>query len=378
LIFDGAFARLFSMRTALLLLLALAALPAVTTGTSPLSAPTPVSFVLPFSYIEGQTVPRREVRDPCIIREGDTYYLVFTMWPFSNREEKKLGNPNQGGSPGIALYASRNLKDWRFSNWLVKADELPEDCPYKNRFWAPEMHKINGKFYLIFTADNWIKNEYNPAGRWGSAGHAFVGVSDAVAGPYRNITWIPGGPCDTSLFGDTDGQIYAVMPKHNIYVQKLDLSRLSEGKVALVGKETLAVSCKSADTDLGDDDPNYLEGPWMIKREGKYHLFYAEFFDYAKRTLTPSRRSEYWTGVATADSPAGPWVKDRRGKVFQGGHLVVFDTPDQSLWLAHRGERGGPSHGLPIVTPFTFDTQGRVRIDAAAPTVAPASAPSAW
>jgi GH43 family beta-xylosidase len=23
------------------------------------------------------------------------------------------------------------------------------DCPYKHRFWAPEIHRIAGKFYLI-------------------------------------------------------------------------------------------------------------------------------------------------------------------------------------------------------------------------------------
>ena len=36
----------------------------------------------------------------------------------------------------------------------MKSSELPEDCPYKHRFWAPEIHKIGGRFYLIFTADN--------------------------------------------------------------------------------------------------------------------------------------------------------------------------------------------------------------------------------
>lgn len=34
---------------------------------------------VPFTYTEGQTAPRTEVRDPCVVREKDTYYLVFTM-----------------------------------------------------------------------------------------------------------------------------------------------------------------------------------------------------------------------------------------------------------------------------------------------------------
>lgn len=31
---------------------------------------------------------------------------------------------------------------------------LPENGPYKNCFWAPEIHKMRGRFYLVFTADN--------------------------------------------------------------------------------------------------------------------------------------------------------------------------------------------------------------------------------
>ena len=63
---------------------------------------------LPFKY-EALGKTRRELRDPCIIREGDTYYLVFTVWPFANRQEKRLSLPNQGGSPGIKLYSSKDL-----------------------------------------------------------------------------------------------------------------------------------------------------------------------------------------------------------------------------------------------------------------------------
>src|SRR5512137_1476499 len=88
---------------------------------------------LPFEYSEGQTAPRREIRDPCIIREGDRYYLVFTMWPFRGREEKYLAQPDAGGSPGIVLYSSPDLKAWKFESWLVKSSELPADCPHKHR-----------------------------------------------------------------------------------------------------------------------------------------------------------------------------------------------------------------------------------------------------
>ena len=64
--------------------------------------------------------------------------------------------------------------------------------------------------------------------------------------------------------------------------------------------------------------------------------------------------------VATADNPWGPWTKDPRGKVFEGGHLAVFDTPRGGLWFSHRGEHGTPERGRLFVTPFTVGEDGSV------------------
>ena len=311
---------------------------------------------LEFQYVEGQTAPRTEVRDPCIIRDGDNYYMVFTMYTFSNREERRLTAPNQGGSPGIAIYRSADLKTWTFENWLVKSEELPENCPYKNRFWAPEIHKIQGKYYLVFTADNWIKGEYNAPGKWGTAGYAFIGVADKVTGPYEHITWVDGGPCDMSLFGD-DGKIYAVSPKYDVFVRQIDLSRLHEGKISWVGEEIKAVACRNDDVGL-DDHPDYLEGPWMEKINGKYYLFHAAIYKYPGQ----NKAHEYWTQLAYADHPMGPWKKDPKAQVFKGGHLTVFDGPGGHKWYSYRHENGVRGvHGRPCVDLVEFNADGTIR-----------------
>lgn len=301
-----------------------------------------------FQYADNEGVSRREVRDPCIIREGDTYYMTFTMWPFTNREDARMSLPNNGSSPGIQLFSSKDLKTWKAENWLVKASELPSDSPYKHRFWAPEIHKIGGKFYLIFTADNWLKAENNAAGNWGAAGYAFVGVSDQITGPYRHITYLEGGACDTTLFEAADGSVYAVMPKSDIFIRKIDLTQLNRGVVKWLGSEKKIVSNSNTGT-LMADAPRYLEGPWVERTGGKYALFFAETF-----------ADSYWTGVAYADNPLGPWRKDPRGKVFEGGHLSVFSGPDGRKWFAYRREQSAPERGTPATDPMDFDALGRV------------------
>ena len=180
----------------------------------------PSTFSYP--YFDGSTERMiTELRDPCIIREGDTYYLVYTHYPFTHHTSKDESKPDMNSSPGIRLYSSKDLKNWTFEKWLVKSSELVVNCPYKHRFWAPEIHKIKNKFYLIFYADNWIKEAYNPDGQMGTK--AFVGVSNNITGPYEHITYLEGAGCDTNLFEDENGKTYAIMPFGEMYIQEVDL-----------------------------------------------------------------------------------------------------------------------------------------------------------
>ncbi len=309
-----------------------------------------------FSY-SVYSVEHKEIRDPCIIKDGGRYYLVFTVWPFANRETDRLHMPDQGGSPGIILFSSPDLKEWKFENWLVKASLLPESSPYKNRFWAPEIHKMAGKYYLIFTADNWIKKEFNPAGTWGTAGYAFVGVADKITGPYEHITYIEGGACDTSLFEDTDGQTYAVIPAGDIFIQRIDLTKLNENKVSLTGQRVLAVANDNTDIGLAAK-ADYQEGPWLICEDGRYVLMYSGPY----REANPLERQGYWAGFAYADSVLGPWKKDSRGQVFLGGHMAIFDGPDNKPWFSYRWEKDNSHRGLLCIDPMRL-TNGRVGAD---------------
>jgi xylan 1,4-beta-xylosidase len=323
---------------------------------------------LPFEYAEGQTEPCREVRDPCIIQDAGSYYLVFTMRPFANREEKRMDLPNNGSSPGIALYRSGDLRSWKFEGWLVKSAALPENCPYKHRFWAPEIHKMGGKFYLIFTADNWLKKEYNPAGTWGTAGYAFVGVAEKITGPYEHITYIPGAACDTSLFADADGRTYAIIPRYNIDIQEIDLTGLSRGDVKLLGLPKRVVTAENSDIGI-EAKPDYLEGPRIEKIGTHYYLFCAEIF----RDKKYPDWLGYHTGVAVADKVMGPYQKDPRGRIFEGGHLSVFEAAQGGKWFSYRGEASGPAHGLLCVDRFELDADNKVRTSA--PTLGPQAGP---
>jgi beta-xylosidase len=328
----------------------------------PIEYENPLNISYPYDDgVSKRTVT--ELRDPAIIREGDIYYLTFTAFPFTHSPSRDANKRDYNSPPGIMLYSSPDLKHWKFEKWLVKSSELPEDCPYKHRFWAPEIHKINGKFFLIFTADNWIKDEYNKGGEIG-AYVAFVGVSDKVTGPYEHITRLKGAGCDTTLFGDDDGKTYAIMPFGNEYIQEVDLRGIAKGDIKLVGERKMIVAQDNSDVGK-KTSPEYMEDPWMIKRNGKYILFTAAPYKDGKKrgeqssADTSDLASGYWVGAAVADNLWGSYKK--QPQVFLGGHIAVFDGLDGREWFSYRGESGGKPQGRLCITPIQFNKDGSVK-----------------
>ena len=306
-----------------------------------------------FNGIRNQTI--REVRDPVIIREGDTYYLTYNHYPFTHHVDRDPNKPDYNSSPGLKMYKSTDLENWEFVDWLIKSSELSEKCVYKHRFWAPEIHKFNGRFYLIFYADNWIKDEYNVNGRMGY--EVFIGVADQITGPYTNFSWLEGGACDTSLFQDDDGRIYAIMPLGgDQYIQEVDLSGINQRRVSLKGTRRKVVSCDYS--SIGKESPYYLEGPWLIKRNGKYILFSAANYRLPDNP-TPGFEYGYWVDAAIADNIWGPY--EIHPQIFIGGHIGTFIGPNGKDWFSYRGEwRSNPGFGELHIDPVPMNDDGTV------------------
>ncbi len=297
-----------------------------------------------------------DIHDPQIITVDGVYYLVATLAPFRNFTDRNPKLPDLGSSPGISLYASRDLKVWKFQKWLVKSSKLPDTAPYKHQFWAPEIHKLGRRFYLIFGGSNWIDDKYNIGGHMGY--YQFVGVADSVGGPYSHFTALKGPGVDTSLFEDDDGRTYAVWPGNEIH--PIDLTQIDQDKIT-VGPMVSRAAGPDDYKALNLPVPGTLEGPYLIKHAGTYYCFFA--------TTYPDL---YATGIATAKSLSGPWTLDPRVRAFPGGHQAEFVGPNGGWWTAYKHEQSDTAPWL-SVDPLTFDEGGKVQIT---PTTGPQSLPS--
>lgn len=301
-----------------------------------------------------------EFRDTDILSDGGMWYAVGTCAPY---------DPSLADNPGVKLYSSPDLKNWKFEKLLIDAAALPDTAWYKRAFWAPELHKIGNKYCLSFNCFSGVKpqNVSNACG---------IAVADNIKGPYKVMNsdepLTPFKTCDLTLFEDDDKKVYVVYndgwtKKNYIWVAELDVAtcRLKEKPVALF--------CN----DDNDWDGPLIEGACMFKRNGIYYLLYSSY------------HPGYAVGYATAKNIYGPWKKYghnpiwgchsrndttwfyREGKAipytncpvkFEGlGHNQVFTGPDGRFWVSYHGSFTveGKEKAAGMIDPIWFE-DGRI------------------
>ncbi len=282
------------------------------------------------------------MRDPQISRFGDTYWMTATSWSFFEQ---------QGQNPGVKIWSSKDLKRWDFRTMAVLPNFSGWDAA---RFWAPELHFINGKYWLTY-------NAMSVAGK--TTQYIGLAVADDPKGPYRKITvdapLCPGN--DAHLFQDDDGKVYLF--RSGISASEIDLENCK-----LVG-DFFPVIAKGDKGQWDGGDGVGIEGPYVIKRDGTYYMFYSSW------------GRGYEVGIATAKNIRGPWTKaannpfygaqkientQRYGTQYtqapdvpwtEVGHGSPFEGPDGKLWIASHGYKKGDKiwDAKLVVDPLHFE-----------------------
>jgi beta-xylosidase len=247
----------------------------------------------------------RGLADPFIVRANGTYYLFAT------------GRADDGRL--IPIYQSDDLANWKFVRGAVARGR--KGVWNRKNFWAPEVMKIDGRFYLYYTAstEDTPKNTGNRVG---------LAVSANPEGPYRNAgVIIPNASLDGSPFRDSDGTLYmyytieygdsAGLRAGRIYVDKMVSPKQALGRPKLIFKAH-----------------NWQEGPCVLLRNGRYFLTFSTG-DWG--------RDNYQVRRAVGSSPTGPF-KEQRGALLKSsrdvkgpGHHNFFTDRDGNDWLVYHG-----------------------------------------
>ena len=288
------------------------------------------------------------IRDAQIFEDAGKYYLVGTCAPFW-----------KGPNPGVKIYSSDNVLAWNYEGLLIERDKLDPSVWYYDRFWAPEIHKISGKYYLLFNARNELGTQKHDHG-------TAVAMADAVLGPYTVLTHDApfSNGNDLSFFEDDDGAVYAFWNRHEMFAARVDMEHMKP-----VDERPIFAPQEGTWDAVG------IEGSYCIKRNGTYYLFYSSW------TLG------YEIGYATAKHPLGPWTKfesnpiygaqslaacRKRGLPFTTdpdspfaavGHNEVWNGPDGRLWISCHGNLKDGGTPYLVIDPISFDEDGNMTIE---------------
>lgn len=274
--------------------------------------------------------------DPEGVVFGDEYW-IFPTWSAPYDEQTFLD-----------AFSSKDLVRWTKHPRIVSTNEIRW---IRRAMWAPAAIHANGKYYLFFSGNDIQNND--------ETGGIGVAVADRPEGPYRDALGRPlidrivhgAQPIDQFVFRDDDGEYYMYYGGWG----HCNMVRLAPDLLSIVPFED-GETCKEVTPE------NYVEGPFMLKRQGKYYFMWSE---------GGWGGPDYSVAYAIADSPFGPFK--RVGKILQqdpevatgAGHHSVIRIPGKDEWyiVYHRRPLGDTdmNHRQTCIDRMEFDDDGFIK-----------------
>ncbi|MFC8366500.1 family 43 glycosylhydrolase [Streptomyces sp. NPDC057239] len=258
----------------------------------------------------GNPVKAQKGADPWIVRHDGDYYLISTSWTDVITIRK---SPTLGG-----LATAPSVQVWQ-------GDAASRCC----NIWAPELHYLNGRWYLYYVAGQNIA-DYNPTQR----SHVLESAGSDPMGPYSykgqlNSSWM----LDPTV-ATIDGRLYLFGSTHN-GTQNIVAARMSNPYT--VSSSFSTVSTPTYDWERQGGTVN--EGPEILQRGGRTFLVYS-----ASGCWTPDYKLGQLTLTGSDPASASSWTKkstpvfqrsDGNG-VYGPGHNGFFTSPDGTeSWIVY-------------------------------------------
>ncbi|OJH41142.1 family 43 glycosylhydrolase [Cystobacter ferrugineus] len=246
--------------------------------------------------------------DPSVIKVGEDYWASATSSEWA---------------PQYPLLHSKDLLHWEQVGTVFTQQPSWSEANY----WAPELAVDKGRYYVFYTA----KKKGGPL-------CVAVATASQPQGPYTDhgpLVCEELGSIDGALIRDENDELFLVWKLDGnsrglptpLWAQRLDVSG---NEPRLVGDKTQI---------LLNDTPwegQLIEGPYLIKRDGWFYLFYAG-------AGCCGRDCNYGVGVARSrkllegweKNPLNPIMKNNESFKCPGHGSVVTDAKGRDYLLYH-------------------------------------------
>ena len=224
--------------------------------------------------------------------------------------------------------------------------------------WAPSIVKKNNKYFLFFSAND-IQSKARNGVKDDTLGGIGIAVADKPGGPYKDHLGKPlinqfynnAQPIDQFVFHDKDGQYYIIYGGWG----RCNIGKLNKNFTALE---------KFPDGNLVKDitPKDYVEGPTMFIRNGKYYLMWSE---------GGWTNGTYKVAYAISDSVFGPFervstILEADETIATGaGHHSVINIPNTDEWYIVYHRRPIPNldrdHRVTCIDKLYFNEDGTIK-----------------
>ncbi len=274
----------------------------------------PVTFTNPI-------VKSQSAADPWIVYHGGWYYFTATLDP----------------SGGVWVWQSRTLAGLDEGK-KVKVYDAPATGMRSRQIWAPELHRLDDRWYVYFTASDGV-DENHRLYVLESRGADPLGPYTLKARLYDSTN--DGWAIDPTILRARDGKLYCLWVAHvpgngnGIRIAPMSNPWTIKGASALI-----------AATDYDWERVRYPinEGPVALERDGKLFIVYS-----ASDTGTPDYALGLLTHMGGDVMNVKSWKKSPHpvfsrhsgpdGNVYGPGHNGFFKSPDGTEdWIIYHGK----------------------------------------
>lgn len=242
----------------------------------------------------------RDVHDPVLIKQDDSYYLFCT-------------------GVGIPVRRSLDLLTWRVARGGTVFQRMPEEAaayvPDATNIWAPDISYYNDRYHLYYSVST-----------FGSSRSAIGLVTNKTLHfDDADFEWVDHGivvksdhgdnynAIDANLILDVDGMPWLTFGSHWSGIKMIRLD-YETGKQSSEDTTLYSIASRAV-------HPRAVEAPFIIYRNGYYYLFVS--FDQCCQGIA----STYNVRVGRSESISGPYV-DREGvdMMEDGGTQITYAT----------------------------------------------------
>ena len=308
--------------------------------------------------------------------------IIYAQQTFTNPLLPSGPDPWSIYKDGYYYYMSttgNNLTVWKTKNIanLSTAEKKvvwtpPSIGAYSKDIWAPEIHFLQGKWYIYFAADGGDNIQ-----------HRLYVLENASKDPLQG-EWIMKGKLTTpedkwsidgSVF-ENKNQLYLIWSgwkgdvngEQDIYITKMKNPWTCEGNRTLISAPTFDWE-KNGDLNNPNDVPhiNVNEGPEILKHDNKLFLIYSASAcwtdTYALGMLTTTTDKDLLQTSSWVKTDTPVFKQSFQQKVYATGHNSFFKSPDgKEDWILYHANsepgQGCGSRRSPRAQKFTWNADG--------------------